>query len=212
MPRKKEPSFELKILVWDKAATVGKRPDVILRQLDIELEKLREEDKFHEDTPDVRTIKRIIEKDINQLELNVVIDKLPRYVWHLRNDYEVIQKIAATTARKSLLPEDQVTTALIIASNLEKIRNTPSLALGDPHGRQIYKVGGKIYGGWWIYEDQARLGDVDRALAAKLLELLKEEEEFPELADIEDWSALNYSQVTENFIQRLISRAHRGNL
>ena len=98
-----------------------------------------------------------------------------------------------------------------MASNLEKIRNAPSESLGDPYGRRVYTVGKKIYGGWWIYEDQAKLGDVDRKLAAKLFKRLKEEGEFPELADISNWTKLKETDNTENFIQRLISRAHRGN-
>lgn len=60
-------------------------------------------------------------------------------------------------------------------------------------------------------EERAKLGDVDRKVAADLLRCLKEEEEFPELMYIKDWSELNDTQITENFIQRLISRAHRGN-
>ena len=68
-----------------------------------------------------------------------------------------------------------------------------------------------MYGGWWIWDDQAKLGDVDKIAAVELLKRLKEEGEFPELADIEDWTELTDDQITENFIQRLISRAHRGN-
>ena len=104
------------------------------------------------------------------------------------------------------------TTVLILASNLEKIRNAPAESLGDPSGRKVYTVGNKIYGGWWIYEDQAKLGDVDRKLAAKLLKCLKGEGEFPELADISNWTKLKETHNAENFIQRLIARAHRGNL
>lgn len=103
------------------------------------------------------------------------------------------------------------TTALIIASNLEKIRSAPPESLGDPFGHTIYRVGEKVYGGWWVHEDRARLGDVDKIVAAKLLKHLQEEGEFPELADINDWAELKEDHNTENFIQRLISRAHRGN-
>ncbi len=103
--------------------------------------------------------------------------------------------------------EELQTTALIIASNLEKYRNEPGAFLGT----EIDKVWDRVYGGWWIGEERAKLGDVDRKVAAELLGHLKEEGEFPELADIEDWSELNDTQITENFIQRLISRAHRGN-
>lgn len=69
-----------------------------------------------------------------------------------------------------------------------------------------------MYGGWWVHEDRARLGDVDRVVAAKLLNSLQEEGGFPELTDIDDWKELKEDSVTEDFIQRLNSRAHRGNL
>ena len=207
MPRKKEPSFELKTLIWDKAVTIGKKPEVILRELDTELQRLRKEDKFHEDTPDVRTIKRIIEEDINLLDSEVVITKLPRHIWHLRDDYEDIKSLVGKTAPRQPLSKEHSTAALIIASNLEKYRNEPGAFLGT----EIDKVWDRVYGGWWIGEERAKLGDVDRKVAAELLGHLKEEGEFPELADIEDWSELNDTQITENFIQRLISRAHRGN-
>ena len=114
-------------------------------------------------------------------------------------------------AEDSSQSKELQTTALIIASNLEKLRNAPPQWLGDPLHRQVYTVGEKVYGGWWVYEDRAKLGDVDKNTAAKLLKCLKEEGEFPELADISDWSELKEAQITENFIQRLIARAHRGN-
>ncbi len=211
MPRRHEVSFELKLIIWDKASTTGKKPEVIQRELDDELRRLRKAEYLFEEVPDVRTIKRIIEKDINGLNPEVVLAKLPRYVWHLRNDCKAVEALAETTLRKSPLPEDQVTAVLIIASNLEKIRNAPPQSLGDPLGRTIYTVEEKIYGGWWVYEDRAKLGDVDKAVAATLLKSLKEEGEFPELVDIDDWKDLRESLVSEEFIQRLISRAHRGN-
>ena len=99
MPRKKEPSFELKMLIWDKAAIIGNRPEVIQRELDNELRKLRKERGFYGDVPDVRTIKRIIEKGINILSPEVVMAKLPPHVWHLRYDYEAIKSLAETTSR-----------------------------------------------------------------------------------------------------------------
>lgn len=107
--------------------------------------------------------------------------------------------------------EELQTIALIIASNLEKIRNAPPESLGDPFGHTVYTMGEKVYGGWWVHEDRAKLGDVDRKVAAELLKRLREEGEFPELADIEDWKELSEAKVTEDFIQRLNSRAHRGN-
>ncbi len=43
MPRKKEPSFKVKTIIWDKAATTGKKPEVILRELENELRRLYKE-------------------------------------------------------------------------------------------------------------------------------------------------------------------------
>jgi len=95
MPRKPEPSWELKKVIWDVAATVGTdNLQSILRQLDYELEKRRKEGEFFEDIPEERTIKRIIEKDINKLEPEVVVSKLESHIWHLRNDYEAIKQLA----------------------------------------------------------------------------------------------------------------------
>lgn len=140
MPRRREASFNLKILIWDKAATIGKKPEVILRVLDNELQRLRKEDKFHEDTPDVRTIKRIIERDLNRLDPEVVIAKLPPHLWHLRNDYKDIKSLVADITRESPLSKELTTAALIIASNLEKIRNAPSDSLGDPYGHTVLQL------------------------------------------------------------------------
>ena len=207
MPRKKEPSFKVKTIIWDKAVTTGKKPEVILRELENELRRLYTQEDFYEEAPEVRTIKRIIENDINLLSPEIIIAKLPPHVWHLRDDYEYIKSLAGKTAPRQPLSKEHSTAALIIASNLEKYRNEPGAFLGT----EIDKVWDRVYGGWWIGEERAKLGDVDRKVATELLGRLKEEGEFPELADIEDWSELNDTQITENFIQRLISRAHRGN-
>ena len=128
--------------------------------------------------------------------------------------YEAESRFQLEYTREEQSPQSKElqTTALIIASNLEKFRNAPPQWLGDPLHRQVYTVREQVYGGWWIYEDQAKLGDVNKNTAAKLLKCLKEEGEFPELADKSDWSELKETQITENFIQRLIARAHRGNL
>lgn len=207
MPRKKEPSFKVKTIIWDKAVTTGKKPEVILRELENELRRLYTEEDFYEEAPEVRTIKRIIETDINLLSPEVVIAKLPPHIWHLRDDYEAIKSLADRASQESPRSKELTTTALIIASNLEKYRNEPAAFLGT----EINEVWDRVYGGWWIGEGRAKLGDVDREVAAELLGYLKGEGEFPELADIGDWSELNDIQITEDFIQRLISRAHRGN-
>lgn len=94
MPKKPKPSFELKTIIWDIAATVGsdKYTD-IQRQLGYELEKRRQEGFFFEDEPDVRTISRIV-NEVNTLTPEIVITKLPAHVWKLRNDYKTIKQLA----------------------------------------------------------------------------------------------------------------------
>lgn len=94
MPRKAEPSFELKKIIWDVASVSTDNLKSIMRQLDYELEKRRKEGEFFEDIPEERTVKRIIEEDINKLEPEVVVSKLEPNVWHLRNDYEAIKQLA----------------------------------------------------------------------------------------------------------------------
>jgi hypothetical protein len=98
MPRIREPTFRLKTIIWDVAAKTGKsKLQAIQRQLDYELEKLRTEGEISEDTPDIRTIRRIIEKDINNLTLEVVVSRLPEHVWCLRADYETLKQLAEKT-------------------------------------------------------------------------------------------------------------------
>jgi len=94
MPRKAEPSFELKTIIWDIAATVGSdKCTDIQRQLGYELEKRRQKGSFFENEPDVRTISRIV-NEVNTLTPEIVITKLPAHVWKLRNDYEAIKQLA----------------------------------------------------------------------------------------------------------------------
>ncbi len=45
------------------------------------------------------------------LSPEVVIAKLPRHVWHLRDDYEAVKSLADTAARKPPLPKEYATTA-----------------------------------------------------------------------------------------------------
>lgn len=94
MPRKREVSFELKMMIWELAITAQNKPEVICNQLDTKLERLRSEGKLYENTPNTRTIKRIIEKDINLLPKEFVLAKLPSYVWSLRHDYKELKRSA----------------------------------------------------------------------------------------------------------------------
>lgn len=107
MPRKPELSFDLKMWIWELATAVGKKPEVIFNQLDNKLEKLRKEGGFYEDTPDARTIKRVIEKDINELSVEFVMAKLPPYMWSLRQDYcELKRLVSKQKPAERLLPAE----------------------------------------------------------------------------------------------------------
>ena len=91
MTKKAEPTFRLKKKIWDAAAKLGKQKyNAIQRELDNSLEKLRQDGSFFEDTPDVRTIKKIVQ-EINDLSPDVVIHELPQHVWHLRSDFRSIR-------------------------------------------------------------------------------------------------------------------------
>ena len=62
MPKKPELSFEAKQIIWDIAATYSSRNySAILRDVEKKFEELRKEGKLFEDTPDLRTLKNIIE-------------------------------------------------------------------------------------------------------------------------------------------------------
>lgn len=100
MPRRREPSFELKKIVWDAAAKQGKNVNysAIQRQLDYDLERLRQDKKtnFTDDTPDTRTIKRLI-KEIDELPRAVVLT-LPEHMWILRKDCKNLKRMAEGAA------------------------------------------------------------------------------------------------------------------
>lgn len=201
--------FELKILIWEKAATIGKKPEVIQRELDKELKGVYPDEDFYEHIPDVRTIKRIIE-DINRLFPDVVIAKLPPHLWHLRDDYEAIRSLADKTVTETPLSRELSVTALKIASNLSRYNRS----LTTNHDSSC-AVGDLVYGGF-MYEvlspgsgQSVELPQVDKTLAMNLLSHLKGE--FLELADITDWADLTGDKITEDFIQRLIHRVHKGN-
>ena len=120
------------------------------------------------------------------------------------------QVIDSNQEQSSQSKEIQIA-ALIIASNLEKIHNAPSDAMGDPFGGTVYTIGDYIYEGQWVGDDRTKLGHVNIKASIELLKHLKKEREaFPELANIKEWSDLNYDHITVNFIQRLIRRAHKG--
>lgn len=95
MPRRAEPSFSMKLLIWDAAASAGKvNLSAICREVDHQMRKLRRTDEHLEDErPDNRTVRRIIDQDIQELSADVVVAKLPPHTWCLRNDYEAIKQL-----------------------------------------------------------------------------------------------------------------------
>jgi hypothetical protein len=110
MPRKPEPTFKLKEIIWDLAATLGTdNISAICRELDYKLEELRKKEELFEDMPDIRTVGRIVELDINRILPEVVVSKLPPHVWHLRNDYEDIKQLAESAkARQQAQTETEI--------------------------------------------------------------------------------------------------------
>ncbi|MFC1989442.1 hypothetical protein ACFLVW_02605 [Chloroflexota bacterium] len=116
MPRKIEPSFKLKQIIWDLAATAGTdNYAALLRQVDEKLRQLHKNAELYEDeTPDARTLRRIIERDIQHLTPEVVIAKLPRHTWHLRSDHEDIEQLAERT-KEQRVPADEVTKQELIS-------------------------------------------------------------------------------------------------
>jgi hypothetical protein len=92
MPRKVEPSFSLKQIIWDIAATISRdNYSAIRREVEQKLRQLHKNDELWEDElPDIRVLRRIVDLDIQRLPREVVVSKLPRHVWLLRNDYEEI--------------------------------------------------------------------------------------------------------------------------
>lgn len=100
--------------------------------------------------------------------------------------------------------------ALAIASNLERYRN-PLTSLKNPD-----KIGELAYGGT-LYEilpsplnsgQIVELEKVDEDMALNLLAHVGKE--FPELADVKDWTELTDDKITDDFINRLILQAYRG--
>ena len=106
------------------------------------------------------TISRVRE-ELTMLPVSKIIQlisELPEikdFVMELRPDY-VVQELHEEEQRVQD-SDELTTTALIIASNLEKYRNFSSPSARDPLSRTVYTVGENVYGGWWIFDDQARL-------------------------------------------------------
>ena len=95
-------------------------------------------------------------------------------------------------------------TALILASNFESYLDNFGTGSGST-------VGDVVYGGLLCDIHDAlsvEMREVDRPLALNLLHHLKEE--FPELANISDWTQLTGDKISHDFIARLKLKANRG--
>ena len=106
--------------------------------------------------------------------------------------------------------EELSITALKIASNLSRYHRN----LMTVHDSS-FSVGSLVYGGH-MYEMlspnsglSVELPQVDKTLALYLLSHIKRE--FPELANITDWTELTNDKITEGFLQKLTHKAHKGN-
>jgi len=111
MPRKAEPTWELKKIVWEIAGRIGTNNLVaVQKQVDYEIAKRHrpesKEIEIFEDTPDTRKIKKIIEEDINSVPQKSLISELPSYIWTLRKDYDDILRLSEqSSTEKSDLKE-----------------------------------------------------------------------------------------------------------
>ena len=129
MSRKSPPSFKLKLIIWDLAATMGTgNLSAIQRDLDYKLEELRKNNNedFSEDVPDLRIVRRIVEQDINKISPEAVLANLPKHVWRLRKDYEDIKCLAENISPPRQVPP---TTAAQQQSQEEKPE------AGEPPGK-----------------------------------------------------------------------------
>ena len=136
MPRKPEPSFKLKKIIWDMAGTIGTDNwSALYREVNHTLEKLRDSGELFENVPEERKVHDIIELDIQRLSPEVVVAKLPRHVWRLRNDYkEIIRDLEDiqddTQKQRPVGEEDQlllITEAVTIQPSQKGFTDTESL-------------------------------------------------------------------------------------
>ena len=81
-------------------------------------------------------------EDILLPKSNGLLLKAAGYRYQAADSYQLVEY---TKEEQSSQSKELQTVALIIASNLEKLRNAPSPALGDPFGRSAYPVGDRSH-------------------------------------------------------------------
>lgn len=87
-----EPSDELKAIIWDVVARVGKGNwDAVRKALAGEIERRGDESGVVGHLPEIGVIRRIVEEDLNELPQDRAFSTLPPHVWALRADYEELK-------------------------------------------------------------------------------------------------------------------------
>jgi hypothetical protein len=104
MPRKPEPSWEMKKQIIGFAAKEG-QDNLSVIQRDIDRVIWKERSPKRESTPDIRTIKRII-KEFQMLDREIVVREFPSYVWKMRDDFEEVKAHQETEDRVHVEPKE----------------------------------------------------------------------------------------------------------
>jgi len=145
-------------------------------------------------------------EDILLPKSNGLLLKAAGYLYEAESRYQ----LAEISRQEPRHFEELSITALKIASNLSRYHRN-LMTIHD----SSFSVGSLVYGGH-MYEMlspnsgvSVELPQVDKTLALYLLSHIKRE--FPELANITDWTELTSDKITEDFLQRLTHRAHKGN-
>ena len=95
MPRIPKLSWQMTYKILEYAALLGRDNLIaIQRSVDNWLKGLSVKERPMEMAPDTRIISRVIEKDLNNIPPETVVEQLPQSVWHLHKDYEHIKELA----------------------------------------------------------------------------------------------------------------------
>ena len=190
----------------------------IHRDLDTRLEHLRqEEDIYVGDTPDLRTIKWVINDYLNSLSPEAAIANFPPHILQLRTDYERPKRRLSQpklARKKAGGPDDRTRehwaklseVASSLSASFTKIRSFSNAEI----------VGDVIDGGSiWLHgepppfhfsrpdrEDPRKLEKVDSYLAQRLFEHLMGH------SQMNDWKKLAEEGISDDLIDKLLSVAH----